>query len=253
MKPTSVSMGKALAGLSLERFATTIRADFRFAPLNGLLLVAIFVIGLVVHLALHSFSAQAVMLCLGSALCLAVLLRLTQVWEVLVVFGTADCLTTYLMLRPESEVLLATIVIAMLVASSVQIAYEWERAVVVRLDFVRSQLQKRSKTGGRRDLIHAWNETQADAGHAGAGRSPTPVVVQRGLDARQHWPAVQIDAGKVGCLPGIVGPRLRNPGRQGGRVHIHRCRGRSGRGRLATHALLPPEPHASATGMLVIL
>ena len=61
--------------LSLEKFATTLRADFRFAPLNALLLVAIFVIGLVVHLANRTRSRwQAVVLCLGSALALAVLL-----------------------------------------------------------------------------------------------------------------------------------------------------------------------------------
>jgi len=32
---------KTLSGFSIERFATTIRADFRFAPINVLLLVAL--------------------------------------------------------------------------------------------------------------------------------------------------------------------------------------------------------------------
>ncbi|NIO28657.1 MAG: slipin family protein [Candidatus Latescibacteria bacterium] len=36
------------------------------------------------------------------------------------------------MLRPQSEVMLATVVIALLVAPSVQIAYQWERAVLLR-------------------------------------------------------------------------------------------------------------------------
>ena len=78
-------------GLSLEKFATTLRADFRFAPLNVLLLVAIFVIGLVVHLIVHAFSVQRGRACVsarpwswpcccGSA----------QVWEAVVVLGTAD-------------------------------------------------------------------------------------------------------------------------------------------------------------------
>ena len=118
--------------ISLEKFATTSRADFRFAPLNVLLLVAIFVIGLVVHLARYSYSIEAVLLTLGSALTLAVLLRLTQVWEAVVVLGTAVGLISYLELRSDSGVLLVTIVAAMLIAPSVQIAFQWERAVVLR-------------------------------------------------------------------------------------------------------------------------
>ena len=58
-------MGKGLLAISLEKFATTARADFRFAPLNVLSLVVIFVIGLVVHLAYYSFSMEAVVLALG--------------------------------------------------------------------------------------------------------------------------------------------------------------------------------------------
>jgi hypothetical protein len=128
----STELRKAIVGFSLEKFATTSRADFRFAPLNVLLLVAIFVIGLVVHLARYPFSVEAVVLCLGSALGLAVLLRLSQVWEAAVVLGTADCLAAYLILRPESDVLLVAIVAALLIAPAVQIAYQWERAVVLR-------------------------------------------------------------------------------------------------------------------------
>jgi regulator of protease activity HflC (stomatin/prohibitin superfamily) len=124
--------GGGLSGLSLERFATTIRADFRFAPINVLILVAIFVIGLIVHLILHPFSMQAVVLCLGSALGLAVLLRCTQVWEAVVILGTADSLAIYLMMRPESEVLLVAVALGVLVAPSIQMAYQWERAVLLR-------------------------------------------------------------------------------------------------------------------------
>ncbi|MFQ5654061.1 MAG: SPFH domain-containing protein [Planctomycetota bacterium] len=131
-KAKTVDIGSALRGFSLERFAATARADFRFAPLNALLLVAIFVVGLVVHLRLHPFSVQAVALALGSALGLAVLLRLAQIWEAVVILGTADSLAIYLMLRPESEVLLATVAVALIVAPSIQVAYEWERAVVLR-------------------------------------------------------------------------------------------------------------------------
>jgi regulator of protease activity HflC (stomatin/prohibitin superfamily) len=116
----------------LERFATTARADFRFAPLNVLLLVAFFVIGVVVHLMRHDFSMDAVLLFLGSALALAFCIRLAQVWEVVVILATADGLIGYLLLRPASEVLLVTIAVAVLVAPSVQIAYQWERVVVLR-------------------------------------------------------------------------------------------------------------------------
>jgi regulator of protease activity HflC (stomatin/prohibitin superfamily) len=149
MSPTSKSsdFGKAIAALSLEKFATTLRADFRFAPLNALLLVAIFVIGLVVHLALalklqgvspagEWATVQVVVLYLASAVALAVLLRVSQVWEAVVVLATADSLISYLILHAESTALIltiiATIVAAALIAPAVQIAYQWERAVVLR-------------------------------------------------------------------------------------------------------------------------
>ncbi len=121
-----------LAAFSLEKFSSSLRADFRFAPLNALLLVAVFVVGLIVHLSLHSFTVAAVVLALGSALVLAVCLRVSQVWEAMVVLGVADCLLIYLELRPEGEVLLTTAVVALLLSTSVQIAYQWERAVLLR-------------------------------------------------------------------------------------------------------------------------
>jgi len=116
----------------LDRLVASLRADFRFAPLNALLLIALFVAGLTVHLSLYDFSPRAVVLFLGSALVLAVLLRVAQVWETVVILGTADCLLAYLQLRPESEVLLTSAAAALLIAPSVQIAYQWERAVVLR-------------------------------------------------------------------------------------------------------------------------
>jgi regulator of protease activity HflC (stomatin/prohibitin superfamily) len=126
------SQSRSSPGISFERFATGLRADFRFAPLNSLLLVAVYVAGLIVHLSLYPFSVIAVELALGSALVLAILLRLTQVWEAAVLLGTADALAIFLQLRPESEVLLITAIVALVVAPSVQIAYQWERAVILR-------------------------------------------------------------------------------------------------------------------------
>jgi hypothetical protein len=124
--------GKPCLSFSLEEFARGMRADFRFAPLNVLILVAIFVIGLVIHLVLNGFGFRAVVLFLGSALILAALIRLSQVWEAVVVLGTADCLIAYLALRPGDDVLLVTIVAALLIAPAIQIAYQWERAVLLR-------------------------------------------------------------------------------------------------------------------------
>jgi regulator of protease activity HflC (stomatin/prohibitin superfamily) len=128
----TTGIGKALSGFSIEKFATTIRADFRFAPLNVLLMVAFYILGLVIHLILQPFSMHAVLLFLGSALVLASCLRLTQVWEAVVILGTADGLIGYLMLRPDSVVFLATVILSLLLAPSIQIAYQWERVVVLR-------------------------------------------------------------------------------------------------------------------------
>jgi regulator of protease activity HflC (stomatin/prohibitin superfamily) len=117
---------------SFERFSASSRADFRFAPLNVLLLVAIVVAGLAVHLTVHAFSIDAVALSLGTALGLAIVLRWTQVWEAVVIFGTTGSLAFFLHLRPDSEILLASLIVALIVAPSVQIAYQWERAVLLR-------------------------------------------------------------------------------------------------------------------------
>lgn len=118
---------------SLEQFATTLRADFRFAPLNALILITIFVIGLIIHLQLYEFTIAAVALFLGSAILLTSLIRLTQVWEAVVILGTIDCLIGFLQLRPESSIFLTAAILALLIAPSTQIAYQWERAVLLRL------------------------------------------------------------------------------------------------------------------------
>jgi hypothetical protein len=123
---------RSLPNLSLERFATSMRADFRFAPVNVLLLVAVFAVGLIVQLVLYGFNFDAVVLFIISALILAGLIRLTQVWEAVVILATADCLIAYLALRPDHPVMLVTVTLAVLLATSVQIAYQWERAVVLR-------------------------------------------------------------------------------------------------------------------------
>ena len=47
----------------------------------------------------------------------------------------------FLRLRPESDVLLITTAVALIVATSVQIAYEWERAVILRFGRFRALRQ----------------------------------------------------------------------------------------------------------------
>jgi regulator of protease activity HflC (stomatin/prohibitin superfamily) len=121
-----------LALLNPDRFAISLRADFRFAPFNVLVLLVIFVTGLAVHLSLHGFSVAAVGLSLGTAALFALILRLHQVWETALIAGTLVCLAIYLQLRPHSEVLLTAAVVALLLAPCVQIAYQWEQAVLLR-------------------------------------------------------------------------------------------------------------------------
>ncbi len=137
-KTTPGGLKGILSGQALDDFATTLRADFRFAPLNALLLIGIFVAGLVVYLRLYSFSPTAVLLFMGSGLALAVIVRVSQVWEVVVILGAADCLIGYMYLRPDSSLFIASAIIALIVAPSVQIAYQWERAVVLRFGKFRS-------------------------------------------------------------------------------------------------------------------
>jgi len=108
------------------------RDDFRFAPLNALLMVVILVAGLVVHLSLYGFAMEPVYLAVGSALALALVLHFARSWEVVVIAGTVVCLMMYVDLRPDSTVLIAATLAAILIAPSIQIAYQWERVVLLR-------------------------------------------------------------------------------------------------------------------------
>jgi regulator of protease activity HflC (stomatin/prohibitin superfamily) len=122
----------ALKELSPDMFATSLRADFRFASLNALLMVGMFVAGLVVHLGRYGFGVEAVTICMGAAVVFPLLLRFHQVWETVVGLGATLGLASYLILRPQSDIILITGVAALLLAPSIQIAYEWERAVLLR-------------------------------------------------------------------------------------------------------------------------
>lgn len=127
------SRGIEAGGLgALERFATSFHADFRFGPFNIMVLVGISLLGLTAHLAVYPFQVEAVIALLVVALGLALVLRLTQVWESSVVCTTVAALLIYILFRPESAIMVTTVVIAGLVAPSVQMAYQWEKAVVLR-------------------------------------------------------------------------------------------------------------------------
>ena len=122
--------------VSLEKFSASARADYRFAPLNILLLVGLMVIGLIAHSVRHEFSMEAAIYCIVAALVMAIAFRAAQMWEAVVIVGTLMSLVAYLAFsrvvhQPATVLVIATAVSA-LVAPSVQIAYQWERAVVLR-------------------------------------------------------------------------------------------------------------------------
>ena len=129
-------MARKIVGLpgteALERFSTTFAADYRFGPLNILVLLLLCLAGLGVHLSLHAFELGVVVDVLAVALSLAFLLRVTQVWESALLFTTLSALYLYLRHRPESVLLVATVIVAGCLSPALQMAYQWERAVVLR-------------------------------------------------------------------------------------------------------------------------
>ena len=130
---------------SLEKF-TTARADFRFAPVNVFLLVALMLIGLIVHLLLYGVTIAPVIFAIVAALVLVMVLRATQVWEGVVIPATIVALLAYLLFRQDltghllfpaeekasSMVLIVATIVSALLAPCVQMANQWERAVVLR-------------------------------------------------------------------------------------------------------------------------
>jgi len=129
-KLSDVLRNKALN--ALERFAVSFLADFRFGPLNVALLVAICLIGLGVHITVYTFHLDVVITIVGAGLVMALLFRLSQRWEGVLILTTLAALGAYLRHRPESPVLVTAIVAAGLVSPCMQIAYQWEKAVLLR-------------------------------------------------------------------------------------------------------------------------
>ena len=128
----SKSLGHSKLG-ALERFATSFHADFRFGPLNIMILMALCLVGLMIHLSVFPFRLQVVITMMGIALGLSVLIRLSQIWEAVLVFTTMAALWTYINHRPESWILVISVVAAGLFAPCIQLAYQWEKAVMLRV------------------------------------------------------------------------------------------------------------------------
>jgi regulator of protease activity HflC (stomatin/prohibitin superfamily) len=117
---------------ALERFSATFAADYRFGPLNILVLLLLCLAGLGVHLVWHEFELATVIDVLVVALSLAFLLRVTQIWESALLFTTVAALYLFLRHRPESEILVATVIVAGFLSPALQMAWQWERAVILR-------------------------------------------------------------------------------------------------------------------------
>jgi hypothetical protein len=130
-----VAMNMGLPRVSAEFFSTTARADYRFGPFNAFLLIGLMLIGLITHVVVYEFSVVAVVFVVGAALVLAGMFRATQVWEGVLVVGAVAALAGYLLLRNAGippRVLVATTVLSSLMAPCVQIAFQWERGVLLR-------------------------------------------------------------------------------------------------------------------------
>jgi hypothetical protein len=100
---------------TLESFAISFMADFRFGPLNIMILVILNLIGLIVHLLVYPFQLEVVITMVGAALILAIVFRLSQIWESVLIITTLTALAVYLRHRPESWILVIAVVVAGLV------------------------------------------------------------------------------------------------------------------------------------------
>ncbi len=127
--------GARVPRISLERFSMSSRADYRFSPFNALLLLAMMLAGMAVHIAVYRLSVEVVVYAIVAALVLTAVFRATQIWEGVVIGGAIVALGGYLAFRgfgvPSRILVLATVISAFL-PPSIQIAYQWERAVLLR-------------------------------------------------------------------------------------------------------------------------
>ena len=117
---------------ALERFATSFRADYRYGPVNIMILLLVCFGGLAAHLALHDFQLEVVVGLLATAIALAFCLRVSQVWEAALLLTPLAALGIYLQSRPDSWILVTAVAVAGILSPCVQFAYQWEKAVLLR-------------------------------------------------------------------------------------------------------------------------
>lgn len=122
----------------LESFSTSFGADFRYGPLNIMVMMALCLGGLVLHLSLYPFSFSAVVATMGAGLIIAILCRGAQIWEAALVLTILAGLGIYLTHRPDWWVLVTAVAVGGLAAPCVQMAYQWEKALVLRFGRFRS-------------------------------------------------------------------------------------------------------------------
>jgi regulator of protease activity HflC (stomatin/prohibitin superfamily) len=115
-----------------KKIALLKRGDFRFGPLNVFLLVVLFVAGLIVHLNVYEVTVDAVLFAICSAIALSVILSIFPFWEMVVILAAGDALSAFWHLRPDSEILIITAVVASIIAPSIQIAFQLGKAVLLR-------------------------------------------------------------------------------------------------------------------------
>ena len=115
-----------------SRLDSTLQADFRFGPLNMMLLVIISIGGLIADQSLYQFNLHKVIGMVVLALILAVVFRVAPIWDSVLIITTVAALFIFLKHRPESPILITTVILAGLIAPAKQIAYQWEKAVVLR-------------------------------------------------------------------------------------------------------------------------
>ena len=109
-------------------------ADYRFGSLNAVIFIACAVLGAVAQALVGGLTPRGVVALAAVTVSLIGLLRFVPLWESVIVSTSVGCLATYLVVRPDGYgFLLASLIVAGLLAPCCQIAKEWERAVVLRL------------------------------------------------------------------------------------------------------------------------
>ena len=117
---------------ALEKFATGFHADFRFSPVNMLALITLCFVGLIIHLCAFPFELSVVITMISIALVMSFIIRITQVWEVALFLTALAAVATYLRHRPDSWILVSFVTVAGIITPCLQVAYQWERAVLLR-------------------------------------------------------------------------------------------------------------------------